>query len=150
MARLSHKVDLRRELTRSLPGDSGNNQEPSCPYQVARKYLKSSVPGPISSKSLLRDFWKTPQCSNDSCWWESRGRRRRRQRRGGERWAVVFDYNKMLHLVSLILQLNGKKTQRGLLRESTFFKSWSWITFLKYWKLLTVSLWSSRTKSSCV
>lgn len=28
---------------------------------------------------------------------------------GGERWAVVFDYNKMLHLVSLILQLNGKK-----------------------------------------
>lgn len=30
-------------------------------------------------------------------------------RGGGERWAVVFDYNKMLHLVSLILQLNGKK-----------------------------------------
>lgn len=59
MAGVRHNVDLRLQLAPSLPGDSGDSsQEPSCPYQVARKYLKSSVPGPISSKGLLRDFWK--------------------------------------------------------------------------------------------
>lgn len=59
MAGVRHNVDLRLELALSLPGDSGDSsQEPSCPYQVARKYLKSSVPGPISGKGLLRDFWK--------------------------------------------------------------------------------------------
>lgn len=57
MAGVRHNVDLR--LVLSLPGDSGDSsQEPSCPYQVARKYLKSRVPGPVSSKGLLRDFWK--------------------------------------------------------------------------------------------
>lgn len=86
IAGVRHNVDLSLELALSLPGDSGDSsQEPSCPYQVARKYLKSSVPGPISSKGLLRDFWKTPQCSNESCWREGRGRRKRRR----ERWAVV-------------------------------------------------------------
>lgn len=39
-----------------LPGDrEDNSEEPSCPYQVARKYLKSSIPGSISIKGLLRN-----------------------------------------------------------------------------------------------
>lgn len=52
-----HYVDLRLEFALSLTGDSGDSsREPRCPYQVARKYLRRSVPGLISSKGLLRDF----------------------------------------------------------------------------------------------
>lgn len=55
MAGVSHNVGLRLELVLTLLGDSGNSSQGSnCPYQVARKYLKS----PISGKGLLRDFWK--------------------------------------------------------------------------------------------
>lgn len=84
MAGARHKVDLRLELALSLPGDSeDSSQEPSCPYQVARKYLKSSVPGPISSKGLLRDFWKNTTLFE----WlmlmrGQQGRRRRRREMG--------------------------------------------------------------------
>lgn len=52
-----HYVDLRLEFALELTGGSGDSsREPRCPYQVARKYLRRSVPGLISSKGLLRDF----------------------------------------------------------------------------------------------
>lgn len=82
-----HYVDFRLEFALSLTGDSGDSsREPRCPYQVARKYLRRSVPGLISSKGLLRDFWKRKTHTHTTVLvWVMLMSRRRRQagRRSG-------------------------------------------------------------------
>lgn len=121
IAGLRHNVDFRL-LARSVPGDSGDsNQEGSCPYQVASKYLKSTVPGPISSKGLLRDLWKTPQCSNDSCWWNSRECR-------AVKMSCCFicqqsQYLSCNKMPGLIITNIHSITHIALLEESSFFYS---------------------------
>lgn len=48
----------RQQLLLRLPSDNrDSSQESSCPYRVARKYLKQSGLGPSPSKGPLREFW---------------------------------------------------------------------------------------------
>lgn len=141
MVWVRHNVDLR--LVLSLPGDSGDSsQEPSCPYQVARKYLKSRVPGPVSSKGLLRGFWKNTTMLE----WLMLMRGQRGQEEGGEggeRWAVVvvvvfvcsLDISSAIKCQASLsaMLLFNTMTHRVLLGQRTVFSSSSWSAFFKFW-----------------